>query len=562
MKSTQGSFRFFCYASLFFMATVFSLVQAQTIQDSTRYYYKSITQLNDVTDVSKAFIYLEKKAEKDLASKDTIGSTYCLELISLGQFNLGLFYESESTAIRALKLLDGSKNSEPAVKARKRLLNQLGMLYRRVEDFDNSNRFYEQALSLNTDLLGKISIINNIANNYGDQHQFDNAVDYLDTYYNEVLELPDTLPKATYLDNLGYYQSKIGNSEALSNMELALSIKKNKINHLPSIFSSYRHLSLYFLDRGDLIQAKKYAAMAEHIADSLNVADYQLEALSLKLKLENNPDFDAYLKLQSKIHKTDLAKENKFAAIKYDFQKSELKLKASELETEREETLKLIYLLLAFVILLLSALLYFILRSKHKKDNIQQVFNTETRISKKIHDELANDMSNIMNFVENELKTSDDNKSKLLATLQDVYERTRDISTETSSIDFINFSGSLKYLLIQHNNPNVKIIINDVNTIEWPSISNHKKLAVYRTLQELMVNMKKHSQAHLVTVVFKKLENKNEIWYKDDGRGDSLENIRQSGLSNAESRMKEIGGKLTFETSQGNGFKAIITFKS
>lgn len=561
MKSTQSSFRFFCYAYLFFMATAFSLVQAQTLQDSTHYFYQSITQLNDVTDVSKAFIYFEKRAEKNLASKDTLGATYSLELISLGQFNLGLFYESESTAIRALKLLDDLKNSEPAVKARKRLLNQLGMLYRRVEDFDNSNRFYEQALSLNTDLLGKISIINNIANNYGDQHQYDNAVDYLDTYYNEVLELPDTLPKATYLDNLGYYQSKIGNSEALSNMELALSIK-TQINQLPSIFSSYRHLSHYFLDRGDLIQAKKYSEMAENISDSLNVADYRLEALSLKLKLENNPDFDAYLKLQSKIHKTNLSKENKFAAIKYDFQKSELKLKESEIEKEREETLKLIYLLLAFVILLLSALLYFLLRSKHKKDNIQQVFNTETRISKKIHDELANDMSNIMNFVENELKTSDDNKSKLLSTLQDVYERTRDISTETGSIDFIHFSESLKYLLIQHNNPNVKIIINDVNTIEWPTISNHKKLAVYRTLQELMVNMKKHSQAHLVTVVFKKLDHKNEIWYKDDGRGDSLEHMRQNGLSNAESRMKEIGGKLTFETSQGNGFKAIITFKS
>ena len=538
-----------------------SLAQAQTPKDSTNYYYKSITQLKDVNAISKAFIYFERKAEKDLEFKDTMGATYSLELISYGQFNLGLYYESESTAIRTLKLLDILKNSEQAVTARKRLLNQLGMVYRKVEDFDNSNRFYEQALSLNTDLLGKISIINNIANNYGDQNQYENAVDYLDTYYDDVLELTDTLPKATYLDNLGYYQSKIGNSIALNNMELALKIK-NKINHLPSIFSSYRHLSNYFLDRGNLVEARKYSEMAKNISDSLRLPDYQLEALSLKLKLENNPSFDEYLNLQSTINKSNRSKENKFAAIKYDFQKSELKLKASEIEKEREETLGLIYLLLAVVILLLSAVLYLFLRIKHKKDNIQQVFNTETRISKKIHDELANDMSNIMNYVENELETSEHNKTKLLTTLQDVYERTRDISTETASIDLINFPESLRYLLIQHNNPNVKIIINDVNTIEWQTISDHKKLAVYRTLQELMVNMKKHSQAHLVTVVFKKNDKKNEIWYTDDGRGDSLEHMRQGGLSNAESRMKEIGGKLTFETSQGNGFKSIITFKS
>ena len=77
-----------------------------------------------------------------------------------------------------------------------------------------------------------------------------------------------------------------------------------------------------------------------------------------------------------------------------------------------------------------------------------------------------------------------------------------------------------------------------------------------------MVNMKKHSHAHLVSVVFKKAKNRNEIWYTDDGRGCSLREIKQNGLTNAEYRMKEIGGKLTFETSQGNGFKAIISFNN
>ena len=74
-----------------------------------------------------------------------------------------------------------------------------------------------------------------------------------------------------------------------------------------------------------------------------------------------------------------------------------------------------------------------------------------------------------------------------------------------------------------------------------------------------MVNMKKHSQAQLVSVMFKK-NTTNEIWYADDGKGCDLDVISLNGLKNAESRMKEIGGRLTFETSEGHGFKAFIIF--
>lgn len=561
MKSIRISFLFFCYTVLLIITAVHSMAYCQSLTDSTQFYYKSITQVNDINTVSSAFNFFEEKAGKALISNDNLGAAYCIELISLGQFNLGLFYESESNAIRALKLLDAIKNDSKTLEPRKRLLNQLGMLYRRVEDFDNSNRFYAKALELNTDVLGKISIINNIANNFGDQNQFEQAVKYLDTYYDDVLKLTDNLPKATYLDNLGYYQSKIGDSKALPNMEFALQIKSD-LKNLQALFSSYRHLSLYFSDREDTIKAKKYAEMAKTISDSLNIPNYQLEALALNLKLENNSRFDDFFDLNSKIEKAKKSKENKFAAIKYDFQKSELKLKTSDLEKERQQKISLIYLLIGSVILLVSTVLFVFLRGRHKKDRIEQVFKTETRISKKIHDELANDMSDLMNYVENDLETSQENKTKLLTTLQDVYLRTRDISTETASVDFVNFSESLKYLLIQHNKKDVKVIVNDINTIDWLKVPDYKKLAVHRSLQELMVNMKKHSQAQLVTVVFKTHKNKNEIWYTDDGQGCTLDEIKLSGLSNAEFRIKEIGGKLTFETSQGNGFKAIISFNN
>lgn len=47
--------------------------------------------------------------------------------------------------------------------------------------------------------------------------------------------------------------------------------------------------------------------------------------------------------------------------------------------------------------------------------------------------------------------------------------------------------------------------------MDWKTTKNYKKLAVGRGLQELLVNMKKHSQANLVLIVFKNQNNQNEI---------------------------------------------------
>ncbi|MFV8374138.1 hypothetical protein [Flavobacterium sp. LB1P62] len=63
------------------------------------------------------------------------------------------------------------------------------------------------------------------------------------------------------------------------------------------------------------------------------------------------------------------------------------------------------------------------------------------------------------------------------------------------------------------------IFTNGIDTINWTTIDNHKKITVYRLLQELLVNMKKHSQCSIVKLTFKKNENKLQIDYTDNGVG-------------------------------------------
>ncbi len=541
---------------------------SQNVKDSTLFYYESITKVKDVKITSKAFDFFEKKADESLFVNDTISAAYYLELVSLGQFNMGLLYDCESTTIRAFTLLDAIKKDPESIIPRKRLFNQLGMLYRKIEDYDNSSKYYNQALELNEGLADKIPIINNIANIYADQAEYGKALRELYKYYDEVFVLENTSTKATYIDNIGYYQSKIGNPMALKNIESALKIRIN-IEDLTGLFSSYRHLSLYYSDRGNIKEAIKYSKIAKTISDSLNIPEYQKEALKLNLKLENNLDFQKYLELTGNIEKANQLRENKFAAIKYNVSEKEkiinereLMLTASELQKEKEKRLKLIYLFSGLFVLLLSFFLILFLKNRHKKEKDQQVYTTETRISKKVHDELANDMSGVMSFVENNIEVPANKKSVLLNNLEDLYIRTRDISTETASIDLAHFSESLKHLLMQHHRKGTKIITNNIDTINWSKVSDHKKMAVFRSVQELLVNMKKHSQAKVVSIVFKEDRRKKEILYSDDGIGVSIEDVKLNGLQNVESRIHGIGGSFNFITSKGNGFKAILKFNS
>ena len=68
--------------------------------------------------------------------------------------------------------------------------------------------------------------------------------------------------------------------------------------------------------------------------------------------------------------------------------------------------------------------------------------------------------------------------------------------------------------------------------------------------------MKKHSQASIVIVTFKKVKDKIQITYSDDGVGCNLK--KSNGLLNAENRIHMMNGNFTLSSEKNEGFKATI----
>jgi glucose-6-phosphate-specific signal transduction histidine kinase len=224
------------------------------------------------------------------------------------------------------------------------------------------------------------------------------------------------------------------------------------------------------------------------------------------------------------------------------------------LENEKQERIKLLYLFIGSLVLLSSIGLYFILNSRHKKEKFQQVYNTEKRISKKVHDEVANDVYHAMTKLQNKAN----NKEDILDDLENIYNRTRDISKGISSIDVTaHFNEVIQDLLISYKSNTVSVITKDLSAVEWKNINEIKRATLYRVLQELMTNMLKHSQASVVLISFIQNSNTIVVEYKDNGIGCEL--VKRNGLLNTENRMASIKGTITFDSKSNKGFSVKIT---
>ena len=114
-------------------------------------------------------------------------------------------------------------------------------------------------------------------------------------------------------------------------------------------------------------------------------------------------------------------------------------------------------------------------------------------------------------------------------------------------------------MISNFNTDAVTILTNGMDSVNWNALETNKKIIVYRVLQELLVNMKKHSNCSIVMIIFKKNKNNLEINYSDNGAGAPIDKIISgNGLENVRNRILDVKGNITFESEPNKGFKSNI----
>lgn len=520
-------------------------------------YYHSVKKQND-----SAYFYYFLIRNQFLKYSDSITNGYNLMKMSIIEKSVGDYNSSEYTGALALRYLDDNSPSYSAS-----VYNNWAISSRNQDQFQDALLFYNKALVLTPLKEDRIIIKNNIANTYRDLGDYNKSIDILkDLRKNSII---NQIIRAKVIDNLAFTQwlSK-KNVDVLSELNKALGIRVLEEDSY-GLIASYSHLSKYFKTTNPK-KALFYASKMYKVASNQKSIHDQVEALYMLIELEDTSNtnffYKTYLKLNDSIKKVNSKAKNAYAKIKYVSEKNReenLKLKIvnskKDLELEKEKMRTVIGATSsAIVVFSLISFGYYRLK-KHKQEKREEVYKTETRIAKKIHDEVANNVVNIMNKVQYMNET----KESLLDDLEKVYMLTRNISHQNNTIETgDSFESSLKIVLTSFNTGSRTVILKDIHNVELKLLAKHKQIEIYRILQELMVNMQKHSNANLVAVSFKLIKHQYSINYSDNGVGIALNKLSlKNGLRNVETRIKSINGVITFETSENNGFKVFISFK-
>ena len=539
-------FFYFCFIAM-------GSLQAQQDRDSLKYYVRLLDRPQDKDAIISAYQYFEKWSWENLQIKDTVMAIYNLSRKAVAEYELGSGHDSESSATEALRLLDIFNDSILTKGYGLSLYNQLGKTYRLSDNFIEALASYEKALNLTKDSKEQAIIYNNIGNIYRDIETYSKAVDVLAKGYELALVGEDEEEISRVLDNLGAAQGKLFDPNGIVNMHEALR-RRVKADDLKGMYASNKHLTEYYRDLNVLDSSKYYAKASLRIADQLNTPSYKKDALSNLIYLGEKGDWAIQLiTLSDSLEKVRFKIDNKFAHAKYNLQKERVKTQKALLDSEREKGRTRLFQLLFGGLVVLSISLYYVLRSRYKRGKMRQVLSTESRISKKVHDEVANDVFQVMT----RLQGSPSTEVEVIDDLESIYEKTRDISKENSAVDLDNdFGQVLTDLLSSYQSLEVNIITRNISKIGWKRISTLNKASIYRVLQELMTNMRKHSNASIVLLIFHQRGRKVNIIYKDNGVGCEL--VKNTGLQNAENRIKTLKGSIIFDSEPEKGFKVTI----
>jgi signal transduction histidine kinase len=505
-----------------------------------------------------------KKLYENLKDSANIGYIL-IEMAKIQQVN-GDYYGSKETLTESLNYV--KKNSVYTAS----INHLLGIADKELSLYDDAIFYYRESAKEQTDSIEKLSPISNIAPIYIQQKRYDKAITLLESILNKKIPnnkfKPSTIP--TIQDNLGYAYFKNGMDEkGFYLMNKALQ-KRNEINDSYRSIESYLHLADYY-SKKDAQKSDENALKAYNIATKLNSIDERLEALQILISNNNSPHkikyVQRYFTLNDSIIKVRNNFKNKSAKIKYDAKKEKdenekLRLEKAEnlLALQRAKYLRIVFAIVFVFLVILIAILIRYYKNKNKTIEFKTSYNTETRIAKKIHDELANDVYHVIAFAESQPLSKESTKENLLEKLDDIYGRVRGISKENNRIETgMDFTNSIKEMLLAYDTQERNIIVNNLEDINWEIVDETKKIAISRILQELMVNMKKHSKANLVLIKFENDHKSILIHYTDNGIGCEKTKMIKNGLQNTESRIESVKGTIDFETEPDKGFKAKIS---
>ena len=505
-----------------------------------------------------AYYYFNNVTSKQ-KNRLTVAEAYCY--MSMIQSNAGDFYGSQESAVRSLKLLNENKKEHWDCIASD--YNQLGLTSMQLKRFSLALAYFNKAIPYFTRSESQILALNNKAWAHQQLKQYPEAVEI----YKRILSKKTSRAEyARFLSNAARTKwLERASYNSLPEFLTALQIRQNEKNDW-GLNTSYSHLADYYANKNP-DSALFYARQMYQVATKLNSADDQLEALDKLIKLSPasavKDYFGTYQHINDSLQTSRNAAKNQFAVVRYESEKSKADnlILQKEITEKRYQILKREILLgFGFLLFISTSVIAFLWYKKRQQklalEKESAIQENKFKISKKVHDVVANGLYRVMSEMEN---NPDIDRVLVIDKIEELYEKSRDISYDKPDLDQQEFNEKVSILLTAFATKDTKVITVGNTALVWDNVLQNVKYELEHILQELMVNMKKHSKADTVVFKFEREPKKLSIFYSDNGIGIVEEKFFNNGLQNTVSRIDAINGSIIFETKLEKGLKIHIS---
>lgn len=549
--------KYFYFLILFFICLIScSESQINEVDSTENPLYKKATKYLENGDIKNAFFYFNEAKDAFIKDKDSLRVGKCLIMMGTISTDNGDHFGAQEILLESLNYFNRMDTAHyPYLLSS---FNTLGSTSSNMKEYVKAIEFFTNCLHFSKNSPYLSILENNLANAYRDNKNYDKALAIYAKAIQKVKENEGGFARLiTNISITKWRKNPSYNPTMDLNRALQIRIKANDDWGKNS---SYAHLTEYYL-KNNKDSAFYYAKYRYTASKQINNPDDQIDALKYLMILspanEIKKYFEVYQALTDSVQMARNTAKNQFALVRYETEKH----KADNLILQKENTEKkyqIISLTIVISLILVGSFFWY----KRRKQRIELVSQNairenQLRTSKKVHDVVANGLYRVMTEIEN---SENLNRDEVLDRLEDMYEKSRDLSYEELKYSGENFHEKIATLLKSFAGENIKVVIVGNNEELWKKVHGQVKYEVEHILQELMVNMKRHSKASNVVIRFEQRENRVAVFYTDNGVGMLPEQQFKNGLTNTGNRIISINGEINFDTKAEKGLKIQVSF--
>lgn len=507
-------------------------------------------EFRESSNEDSAYVYYVKAKEELLKDKNNTEAARAIVNVAIIECDKGDYHSSITNSIEAEKLLKNKKDSN-ALKIASSNYNSIAIASKNLKNYSQAIDYYKLAIKTSQKEIDSLAFYNNIGDTYLEQKNNKIAK----SYFKIALKTTDSIDFARALNNLAkanFLETPSYNAYPVLEKALLIRMRQKDDKEITSSFST---LADFYFKRNPK-KSLFYTNEMYKIALKNKNPDDQLEALNKLILLNSNEyslNFSRYVSLKDSVQNARNNDFQRFGLIKFDVEKQ--KRSNQELTARNfQQNIGITFLALA---LIGTFIWYRKRRQRILLESENKLKEQQLKTAKKVHDVVANGIYQVMTKIENQ---GSFNKEQALDELEFVYEKSRDISYENPDSQDEKFNDKISKLVASFKNDEINTFTVGNQEETWENVTKSTQTEIYQIIRELLVNMKKHSEANNVVFKFEKINNLININYADNGIGISDDLIFKNGLSNTVSRIENINGKITFETKTEKGLKINISF--